>query len=190
MAKSIHNSFITVGHDYFCAAKDSSMTECLLSPYIVQTWWGIQNRFKPHPMFISKEPARERDYAGFSPYIHQLEGPLGGNQIPHPSPELSRDWKSPIPILRHLFSRSPFMWTSLSGFLFLAIKQKEKEASISGDITRQSMISALHRMNEWVLNETRDVGNFAREPGRREELRWAEVTDLNFLEELRAKSHL
>lgn len=126
------------------------------------------------------------DLAGFRPYIHQLEGPPGGSQIPHPSPQLSRAWKSPIPILGHRFSVSPFTWSSLSGFLFLAIKQKEKDTSISGDNTRQSMISALCGTNEWMLNEMRDVGNFVREPGRSEGLWWAKETDLNFLEELRA----
>lgn len=37
-----------------------------------------------------------------------------------------------------------------------------------------------------MLNEMRDVGNFVREPGSSEGLRWAKETDLNFLEELRA----
>lgn len=37
-----------------------------------------------------------------------------------------------------------------------------------------------------MLNEMRDVGNFVREPGRGEGLRWAKETDLNFLEELTA----
>lgn len=40
------------------------------------------------------------------------------------------------------------------------------------------------------MNEMRDEGDFARELQRTEGLLWAKVTELNFLEELRAKSHL
>lgn len=51
-------------------------------------------------------------------------------------------------------------------------------------------MSALRRTNERTLNEVRDAGNLVREPGRSEGLGWAKGTDLNLLEELRAKSHL
>lgn len=88
--------------------------------------------------------------------------------------------------LGHLVNTPPVTWTSFSGFLFFAIKQKEKDTSILGDNTGQSMIIALCRMNvEW-----NEKGNFDRELWRRWGLLWTKMMELSFFGELRAESHL
>lgn len=87
--------------------------------------------------------------------------------------------------LGHLVNTPPVTWTSFSGFLFFAIKQKKTLQSYV-IIQDNLMISALCRMNvEW--NER---GNFDRELWRRRGLLWAKMMELSFLGELRAESHL
>lgn len=132
-------------------------------------WGGGTNRVKLHPVFIFKDPAKELRSAGPDLHICQLKGPLGENCTPHPLPQLSNDWKScshwtlvirglmTKDTLRHLFNTLPF---SFSGFLFFAIKQKQKGTSILGGDTRQSMVSALCRMNERMWDEMKKWRQF------------------------------
>lgn len=147
--KSIYNSFITVGQNHFCIVNDY-----LLSPYFVRTWGagrgGGTNRVKPHQVFIFKDLAKEpRSCWSWSLHLPAQRGMCSPHLSPHSAMTgrvlalvmcglMRKD------ILRHLFNTPPF---SLSGFLFFAIKQKQKDTSILGDDTRQ-YISALCKMNE------------------------------------------
>lgn len=123
-------------------------------------------------------------------YMWQLTGPLGGT-VP-----FSPSWVMTVlltgnlvtcglmtkDLLEHLFSTPP---CSLSGFLFFAIKQKEKDMSILGGNEYKAIYDECP-LNEWMLNEMKD--GFCQRTFEEWRIAKDSSDEVNFLEELRAES--